>query len=241
MNDQEQPPAVDVQPEALPQQDPPLHYANIHELALTLQRLYQHTPTTAPAPAAAPVDPPIPQVHCNFRLPTIKPLPFSRVYGNKPAHKIQNLIDNYLKCSYEFCLLHPLAPSSAKISHPNQPTYVQFSINDTVNSSTGYTPFYLKYSGHPRSMININMPFSAPLSIKEVCAEYQVVKDRIRDSQDKYAAIANCKCLCSLFQVGDLVLISAKEFKPPNLCYRQTNKLSKQYSGPYKIIELIGA
>ncbi|TPX73303.1 hypothetical protein CcCBS67573_g05436 [Chytriomyces confervae] len=90
-------------------------------------------------------------------------------------------------------------------------------------------------------MININMPFSAPLSIKDVCAEYQVVKDRIRDSQDKYAAIANRKRLRSPFQVGDLVLISAKEFKPPNLRYRQTNKLSEQYSGPYKIIELVGA
>ncbi|TPX58261.1 hypothetical protein CcCBS67573_g09180 [Chytriomyces confervae] len=92
---------------------------------------------------------------------------------------------------------------------------IEFGINDTVNSSTGYTPFYLEYGRHPRSMININMPFYAPTSIKDVCAKYQVIKDCIHDSclQDKYAAIANYKYLCSPFQ----------------------------YSGPYKIIELVGA
>ncbi|TPX67624.1 hypothetical protein CcCBS67573_g07445 [Chytriomyces confervae] len=134
MNNQEQPPVVDVQPEALPHQDPftvllahtDCQDANIQELALALQRLYQHAPAPAPAPAAAPVDPPVPQVRSNFRLPAIKPLPFSGVYGNKPALKIQNLIDNYLERSYEFCLLHCLASSTTEISHPDQPTYVQF-------------------------------------------------------------------------------------------------------------------
>ncbi|KAJ3379494.1 hypothetical protein HDU80_002405, partial [Chytriomyces hyalinus] len=134
MNYQEQPPAADTQPEALPQQGPftvllaraDRQDANIQELVLALQRLCQHTPTPAPAPATAPVDPPIPQVCCNFRLPAIKPLPFSRVFGNKPAHEIQNLIDTYLKRSYEFCLLHCPAPSTTEISHPDQPTYVQF-------------------------------------------------------------------------------------------------------------------
>ncbi|TPX52255.1 hypothetical protein CcCBS67573_g09911, partial [Chytriomyces confervae] len=118
---------------------------------------------------------------------------------------------------------------------------IEFGINDTVNSSTGYTPFYLEYGRHPRSMININLPPDTSLSIKDIRAEYQVAKDRVRDSQDKYAAIANRKRLEAPFKVGDLVLVSAKEFKPPNLRYRQTNKLSEQYSGPYKIIELVGA
>ncbi|TPX40313.1 hypothetical protein CcCBS67573_g10629 [Chytriomyces confervae] len=97
---------------------------------------------------------------------------------------------------------------------------VEFGINDTINSATGHTPFYLEYGRHPRSLFNIDFSVYSPLSLRDLKATYQVVKDRIRDTQDRYSAVANRRRLKSPFQVGDLTF--------------------EQALSPYKITELIG-
>jgi hypothetical protein len=117
---------------------------------------------------------------------------------------------------------------------------VEFGINDTKNSSTGYTPFYLDTGQHPRSIIDISLNPADSLELRDIRALYQVVKNRIREAQDKQAQHANKKRLESPFKVGDLVLISTKDFVPPNIRQRPSEKLNHRYSGPYKVIELIG-
>jgi hypothetical protein len=118
---------------------------------------------------------------------------------------------------------------------------VEFGINDTVNSSTGYTPFQLDMGRHPTSILDISLKTSDSLLLRDIQHLYRVTKERIRDAQVKYAEQANRSRLESPFKIGDLVLLSRKDFTPPNLRGPPTDKLNAQYSGPYKIIGEIGA
>ncbi|KAJ3243414.1 hypothetical protein HDU77_010391 [Chytriomyces hyalinus] len=227
MNDQEQPPAADAQPDALPQQDPftvllaraDRQDANIQELALALQRLYQHTPAPAPAPAAAPVDPPVPQVRRNFRLPAIKPLPFSGVFGNKPAHEIQNMIDDYLERSYEFCLLHRLAPSTAETSHPDHPTYVQFvtgGLSDAARSSWRLFPQYerthMTWEDYSEWVI---MKFGSRLSL-----------DQALDALDALFQTTSAAAYSAKFNnLVSSISVAGAEFSPKHICSRYRKNL----------------
>jgi hypothetical protein len=117
---------------------------------------------------------------------------------------------------------------------------VEYGINDTMNSATGYTPFYLDTGRHPRSLLDLSLNTFDRLSVRDWQACYSVAKDRIRKAQDAYAAQANRHRLPDPFKVDDLVLISMKDFVPPNLRGRPTNKLSNVYSGPYKILAKVG-
>jgi hypothetical protein len=117
---------------------------------------------------------------------------------------------------------------------------VEHGINDTVNSSTGYTPFYLDTGRHPTSLLDLSLTPQDRLNIRDLKAVFSVVKDKIRDAQDKYAVYANRKRLEDPFNIGDLVLVSSKDFLPPSLQHRPSNKLGPKYSGPYKIIDKIG-
>ncbi|KAJ3240860.1 hypothetical protein HDU77_011060 [Chytriomyces hyalinus] len=227
MNDQEQPPAVLAHPEAPPQQDPFTELlaradhqdANIQEIALALQRLYQNTSVPAPAPAAAPVDPPVPQVRCNFRLPAIKPLPFSGVFGNKPAHKIQNLIDDYLERSYEFCLLHRLAPSTAEISHPDQPTYVQFvtgGLSDAACSSWRLFPqhkrTHMTWEDYAEWVI---MKFGSRLSL-----------DQALDALDALFQTTSAAAYSAKFNnLVSSISVAGTDFSPKHICSRYHKNL----------------
>ncbi|KAJ3240608.1 hypothetical protein HDU78_002230 [Chytriomyces hyalinus] len=62
----------------------------------------------------------------DFCMPSIKPIPFNGKLGNRPAHEIQNILDDYLECSLENCRLYNLAPDVNLITHNGQSTYVQF-------------------------------------------------------------------------------------------------------------------
>jgi hypothetical protein len=117
---------------------------------------------------------------------------------------------------------------------------VEYGINDTMTSSTGYTPFYLDTGQHPTSILDISLtPFDS-LDLRDLQAAYQVAKLRISEAQDKQAAQANKKRIHSPFQIGDLVLISMEHYRPPHLRLQPSTKLSEQYTGPYRIIDLVG-
>ncbi|KAJ3377917.1 hypothetical protein HDU80_003086, partial [Chytriomyces hyalinus] len=77
---------------------------------------------TTPSELPATIQRPLPL----FRMPSVKPLVFSRNHRNHPAHEIQNYLNDYLKCSHEICTLYGFAPSINNLTQQNQPTYVQF-------------------------------------------------------------------------------------------------------------------
>jgi hypothetical protein len=118
---------------------------------------------------------------------------------------------------------------------------VEYGINDTVNSSTGYTPFYLNYGRHPRSFLDLELTPGDKLTIRDFKYTLNDVKNKIRAAQDRYASYVNRKRQEAPFAVGDLVLLSNNDFVPPNEQGRPSRKLGHKFSGPYKIIELVGA
>lgn len=61
-----------------------------------------------------------------FRIPNAKPLPFSGTFQNRPAHELQNYLDDYLNRTAQTCRWFQFAPSKAEITAPGQPTYAQF-------------------------------------------------------------------------------------------------------------------
>ena len=117
---------------------------------------------------------------------------------------------------------------------------IEHGINDSVNSTTGYTPFMLDTGKNPTSLLDLSLTPYDRLSIRDFQAQYESAKSAIRDTQDKYAALANRKRQEHPFKIGSYVLIHASDFTPPNQTSRPSTKLSPIFHGPYKIISQHG-
>lgn len=113
---------------------------------------------------------------------------------------------------------------------------IEHGINDSLNSTTGYTPFMLSTGRNPTSLLDLSLTPYDQLSIRDLQSQYESAKDMIRNAQDQYAAHANKKRQLSPFNINDYVLIHSKNFTPPNQTNRPSSKLSPIYHGPYKII-----
>jgi len=113
---------------------------------------------------------------------------------------------------------------------------VEHAINDSLNSTTGYTPFYLDTGRHPTSLLDLSLDPTTSLSVRQMRNVYQVVKHRIAEAQNKQAEYANRRRLEDPFKIDDYVLLSSKHFTPPNERGRPTAKFGPTYYGPYKII-----
>ncbi|KAJ3094989.1 hypothetical protein HK100_005951, partial [Physocladia obscura] len=59
-------------------------------------------------------------------MPSVKPLEFSGNFKGKPAHELQNFLDDYLDGSLELCQLYNFARTIGTATYAGQPTYVQF-------------------------------------------------------------------------------------------------------------------
>ncbi|KAJ3226902.1 hypothetical protein HDU81_007019, partial [Chytriomyces hyalinus] len=128
-NEPTQPEAADLQTinaqqcTYMQQQDKKIAYLN---QALEHLNNHIHVLSTIPEvpPTKAAITAPCPQ--SLFRMLSVKPITFFGSFHSKPAHEIQNLLNNYLKCSYEICILYSFAPSASQMSQLNQPTFIQF-------------------------------------------------------------------------------------------------------------------
>ncbi|KAJ3205097.1 hypothetical protein HDU82_005406, partial [Entophlyctis luteolus] len=120
--------------EAITQQQ---HYRNfisnqarrIEELeAMVLQTQAQAQQATAPTGTQADHR----RAHTNvaaaaeFRMPSNPPPKFSGNLKHRPAHELQNVLDDYLDRTLEMCRIYNFAPDMQSKTHNGQPTYVQF-------------------------------------------------------------------------------------------------------------------
>ena len=117
----------------------------------------------------------------------------------------------------------------------------EFAINDSVNSSTGHTPFFLNYGEHPSNPM-LGAPPPGPVRSLEATAFTEAIADAVRSAkahlraaQDRQKAAADKRRRDVTLAVGDQVLVSTK-----NLQLSGPRKLMPRWVGPFPVTELIG-
>ncbi|KAE8826953.1 hypothetical protein HRS9139_08125 [Pyrenophora teres f. teres] len=125
----------------------------------------------------------------------------------------------------------------------------EFQANDTVNSSTGMTPFFADLGYHPRSGIhpqeNIETDLPRPTRDQIVRADEMMnsnadlvahLKEQLRWAQQEQSAQANTsRHAVPLYQVGDKVWVSTVNWSTPS----GTKKLNHRWAGPYTVTRTI--
>jgi hypothetical protein len=121
---------------------------------------------------------------------------------------------------------------------------VEFAMNNSVNVSTGLTPFYINYGLHPwiPADLSSGQLFAVGNAdvntlIDKIAIITKLVKDNISVAQDKQAATANEGRRGEKFKVGDLVMTSRgiETTALPSA----TTKLQDKFTGPFKVVKVV--
>lgn len=119
---------------------------------------------------------------------------------------------------------------------------MEFAYNNSVNPSTGYSPFFLNY-GHdpliPTSLLKppaTNVPSVSDFVDSQATALAHA-HDAIIDAQNRQKAQADKSRRPITFAVGDMVFLSAENISAASHANRPSKKLEPKYLGPYKILE----
>ena len=118
----------------------------------------------------------------------------------------------------------------------------EFAYNNSVQASTGHTPFFLNYGQHPR------MPMTAVAEggsrvpavldlLRELHTGLEQTKLNIGKAQVRQSRVANSRRRPHDFSVGDLVWLSADNLNRPDV---RCDKFAARFEGPFAIIEMIG-
>lgn len=115
----------------------------------------------------------------------------------------------------------------------------EFAYNNTINSSTGYTPFFSNLGYNP--VFDPSLPTSSVVpSAEDQVAKLSVImenlKANLKEAQASYSRFANVKRLKPpRLDVGDLVYLKSKDY----CTARPSKKLDYKNLGPFKILERI--
>ena len=115
----------------------------------------------------------------------------------------------------------------------------EYAINDSVNPSTGYTPFYLAYGQHPAAPLDLAIPVLVPAAqsyAQEAADAVQHAKTRLQEAQMRQARQANKHRRDLRFKVGDQVRLSTTNLRLPST---MSKKLAARYLGPFTVDKII--
>jgi hypothetical protein len=122
---------------------------------------------------------------------------------------------------------------------------VEFTYNDSINRSTGQSPFQIVYGMQSRGVSELND--SEQNEFKSASEEdfaegmkelHNWVKERLQNSSQEYKRRADQHRRELQFEVGDLILAHLRKERFPRGTY---NKLKMKKIGPCKVIRKFGA
>ncbi|GMG17710.1 unnamed protein product [Phytophthora fragariaefolia] len=138
---------------------------------------------------------------------------------------------------------------------------VEFALNNAVHASTGYTPFYVNGLSHPRVPLTLPRPGSglsageefaelladiSPLAVRKQVDTFlstrlsvlRHVRDAMAESQNKPKEHAGAKGRSNVnwYEVGDLVLLSAKNLPTHAVSTVFKTKLRPRFIGLFKVV-----
>ena len=116
-------------------------------------------------------------------------------------------------------------------------------INSYLNSSTGYSPFFLNYGYHPIAPVGL-LKGDEDIKIESVenfVSGVQLIWNQatkyLLSSVEKQQKYYNMHHRAVEHRIGDLVLLSSKNLSFKNI----PAKLQKKFVGPFEVIEKIGS
>ena len=108
----------------------------------------------------------------------------------------------------------------------------EYAINDSINPSTGYTPFYLTYGQHPNTALDLTTDAMVPKAqdfLVEMKDAVTHAKAKLQEAHARQATQANKNRRDVTFQVGDKVALSTANLRLPST---MSKKLAPKYIGP---------
>jgi hypothetical protein len=116
----------------------------------------------------------------------------------------------------------------------------EFAINNSVNESTGYTPFYLCYGYHPLTPGSSLLPSSVPAAAKlhkHMLENIALAKLHLESAQKRQEYYYDTTRKTLEFQPGDNVLLSTANI---GLYCPGSPKLLPKFIGPFKVTARVG-
>jgi hypothetical protein len=117
--------------------------------------------------------------------------------------------------------------------------HVEFAMNNSVNASTGMSPFYMCLGYHPRVPATVDVRTNDVPAAAEFVEHMQSIWKRseenmLRAQIDQIAHMDKHRRM-SVFKPGDLVYLSTK-----NISFETPSKFQPKYIGPFKILDMHG-
>ena len=120
---------------------------------------------------------------------------------------------------------------------------VEFAHNNSVNSSTKQTPFFMDTGRHPKTPSSLSKSptdsLSADLLQKEIQEVISAATEEILAAQAAYADAANAKRRDLQLQVGQAVLLNSKNL-PVSGTLNYKRKFLSRFIGPFNILKKVG-
>jgi len=117
--------------------------------------------------------------------------------------------------------------------------FAEFAYNNSVNATTGFTPFYLVYGEHPYVPNDIE----TQTEVQAVADKLELMKNAmeqakksITEAQVRQKKYYDNQRRDDEFNEDELVLVSREIFHPPNV---QMNKIAPKFYGPFKITKKV--
>jgi hypothetical protein len=124
-------------------------------------------------------------------------------------------------------------------------TSIEFAINNSVNRSTGHTPFEVVYGRRPYTPMDLKplplppRPSEAGLDFSEYMRDVHTkVKRRLSLNIEAYTASVNVRRKDRQFHNGDMVLV---RLKPERFHLGSFSKLHVRRAGPFRITKKLGS